>query len=55
MPIRSDNPEAHIRPHMPKELREVFFTDGDRALSFIEGSKGTKWRGLKALSALCWA
>ena len=37
-PLR--NPEAHIHSHMPKELRELFFTDGDRALSFIEGSKG---------------
>lgn len=36
-PLR--NPEAHIRPYLPQELREVFFTDGDRALSFIEGSK----------------
>ena len=35
----SDNPEAHIRPHLPSDLREVFFTDGDRALSFIEGSR----------------
>ena len=34
-----DNPEAHIRPHLPYDLREVFFTDGDRALSFIEGSR----------------
>ena len=34
-----DNPEAHIRPHLPNDLREVFFTDGDRALSFIEGSR----------------
>jgi len=32
-----DNPEAHLSPHLPKDLREVFFTDGDRALSFIEG------------------
>ena len=37
-PLR--NPEARIRPYLPEELREVFFTDGDRALSFIEGSKG---------------
>jgi DNA sulfur modification protein DndD len=37
---RVNNPEAHIRPYLPRELREVFFTDGDRALSFIEGSKG---------------
>jgi DNA sulfur modification protein DndD len=35
-----ENPEAHIRPHLPRELREVFFTDGDRALSFIEGDRG---------------
>ncbi len=33
------NAEAHLRPDLPKELREVFFTDGDRALDFIEGSK----------------
>lgn len=39
-----DNPEAHIRPHLPRELREVFFTDGDRALSFIEGSKGDQMK-----------
>jgi len=35
-----DNAEAHIHAHLPKELREVFFTDGDRALSFIEGARG---------------
>ncbi len=29
-------PEAIIREELPTELREVFFTDGDRALSFIE-------------------
>lgn len=29
-------PEPQIREHLPPELREVFFTDGDRALSFIE-------------------
>ena len=37
-----DNPEAHIRPHLPNDLREVFFTDGDRALSFIEGSRSAQ-------------
>ena len=36
---RMDNPAAHIEPHLPSDLREVFFTDGDRALSFIEGSR----------------
>ena len=29
-------PEAWIHEELPVELREVFFTDGDRALSFIE-------------------
>ena len=39
-----DNPEAQIRPHLPNDLREVFFTDGDRALSFIEGSRADQVR-----------
>ncbi len=39
-----DNADAQIRPHLPKELREVFFTDGDRALSFIEGSWGEQMK-----------
>ena len=29
-------PEALINDELPLELRDVFFTDGDRALSFIE-------------------
>lgn len=33
-----DAPDARIRDELPPELREVFFTDGDRALSFIEAS-----------------
>ena len=33
-PIRA--PESLINDELPRELREVFFTDGDRALSFIE-------------------
>ena len=33
---RIDAPEALIHEELPPELREVFFTDGDRALSFIE-------------------
>lgn len=39
-----ENPDAHIRPHLPLDLREVFFTDGDRALSFIEGARGDQMR-----------
>lgn len=33
-----DTPEALIHEELPLELREVFFTDGDRALSFIESN-----------------
>lgn len=33
-----DSPEAVINDELPPELREVFFTDGDRALSFIEST-----------------
>ncbi|WP_337996929.1 AAA family ATPase [Oleispirillum naphthae] len=29
-------PESYINDELPPELREIFFTDGDRALSFIE-------------------
>lgn len=31
-------PEAWISEELPTELREIFFTDGDRALSFIEAT-----------------
>ena len=31
-----DNPQQIINEELPSELREVFFTDGDRALSFID-------------------
>ena len=31
-----DSPEAFINDELPPNLRDVFFTDGDRALSFIE-------------------
>ena len=37
-----DYPESHINEELPPELREVFFTDGDRALSFIEAATRTK-------------
>jgi DNA sulfur modification protein DndD len=32
------DPETTINDELPKELRDVFFTDGDRALSFIEAN-----------------
>lgn len=43
-----ENPESKIRPYLPKELREVFFTDGDRALSFIEGARGDQMKRVEA-------
>ena len=36
--VSEKSPEVRIREELPPELREVFFTDGDRALSFIEAS-----------------
>jgi DNA sulfur modification protein DndD len=33
-----EHAQGWLKPHLPEELREVFFTDGDRALSFIEGT-----------------
>lgn len=35
-------PEARVERELPPELREVFFTDGDRALSFIEADTRDK-------------
>ena len=35
-------PEAQVKRELPPELREVFFTDGDRALSFIEADTRDK-------------
>ncbi len=32
------NPTAFLDAHIPSALRDVFFTDGDRALTFIEAS-----------------
>lgn len=45
---RIEYPEAHIRTDLPTDLREVFFTDGDRALSFIEGSRGEQSKRVEA-------
>lgn len=40
--------EAHLAVHMPSDLREVFFTDGDRALSFIQGLRTDQQRRVKS-------
>jgi DNA sulfur modification protein DndD len=49
-----DPPEAVINEELPPELREVFFTDGDRALSFIEATSANikRERVQKAIRAL---
>ena len=36
-----EDPDVFIADELPPELREVFFTDGDRALSFIEADVAT--------------
>lgn len=38
---REDHPDNRLRIELPPELREIFFTDGDRALSFIEADSMT--------------
>ena len=40
-------PEALIHEELPPELREVFFTDGDRALSFIETTGSVQFNSVK--------
>lgn len=51
-------PEAWISEELPPKLREVFFTDGDRALSFIEATssaqatKAKRQRVEKAIQSL---
>ena len=40
-----DYPGSFINDELPPELREVFFTDGDRALSFIEAESQSTKRG----------
>ena len=51
-------PESVINEELPPELREVFFTDGDRALSFIEADvtlstkRGRVQRAIRSLLGL---
>lgn len=53
-----DAPESLINEELPLELREVFFTDGDRALSFIEAEvarstkRGRVQRAIRSLLGL---
>lgn len=41
-------PYNHVQQHIPGELREVFFTDGDRALSFIEGPRAEQQQKVRS-------
>lgn len=45
--VEIPNVAAHLAIHIPPELREVFFTDGDRALSFIEGRTAEQQKRVK--------
>ena len=47
--VRIEHPESWLRAETPEELREIFFTDGDRALSFIEAdvSASTKQKRVR--------
>lgn len=47
-----DAPEAMINDELPPELREVFFTDGDRALSFIEADVALSTKRERVQSAI---
>ena len=47
-----DPPEAEIKNILPPELREVFFTDGDRALSFIEATVSVTTKRDRVQSAI---
>ncbi len=45
-------PEVVINEELPPELREVFFTDGDRALSFIEADVARSTKRERVQSAI---
>ena len=45
-------PEARVREELPPDLREIFFTDGDRALSFIEADVAASTKQARVRSAI---
>ena len=47
-----DFPEARIKEELPDELREIFFTDGDRALSFIEADVAASTKQARVRKAI---
>ena len=49
-----ESPQAQVHDELPPELREIFFTDGDRALSFVEAESKAKRTALKRRSGRFW-
>lgn len=47
-----ESPESFIVDEFPPELRDVFFTDGDRALSYIEADANVKSKRDKVQKAI---
>ena len=47
-----ENPDLFIADELPLDLREVFFTDGDRALSFIEADVATTTKRARVQRAI---
>ena len=47
-----ENPDVFITDELPPDLREVFFTDGDRALSFIEADVATTTKRARVQRAI---
>ena len=47
-----DPPEAVINDELPSELREVFFTDGDRTLTFIDSEISIATKRTRVLQAI---
>ncbi len=47
-----ETPEALVNEELPPELREVFFTDGDRALSFIEAEVAVSTKRQRVQNAI---
>ncbi len=50
--IPQEPPESRIKEQLPENLREVFFTDGDRALSFIDTDIDTKTKRTRVQHAI---
>ena len=47
-----DPPEAFVKEELADELREIFFTDGDRALSFIEADVASSTKQARVRNAI---